>query len=80
MTPDQIHQLRTLLKNTRKDCLCVIHEDCPCCIHWGEQVDKALALLPCPTCNGTRNVGGSGDENEEGKYIETETVPCPDCQ
>ena len=53
MTSDQITQLRTLLKNARESCLCVIHEDCPCCIHWSEELNKALALLPCETCNGT---------------------------
>ena len=34
----------------------------------------------CETCDGARNVGGSGYLDEQGKYIETKTVDCPDCK
>ncbi|HDY88653.1 MAG TPA: hypothetical protein ENH82_11165 [bacterium] len=34
----------------------------------------------CETCDGARNVGGSGYLDEQGNYIETETVDCPDCK
>ena len=77
MTPDQITQLRQLLKKARK-------------VFWNDEgwtwykvetvrvlplIDQALALLPCPTCDGDEQillprVGMPGVDWE----------PCPDCQ
>ncbi len=77
MTPDQITQLRELLNKARK-------------VFWHEEgwtwyrvctaevlplIDQALALLPCPTCDGTKKIVASGYWGMLHKE-----VPCPDCK
>ena len=80
MTPDQITQLRQVLKKAKairkngmtfNDTYTVqdgLAKICDC-------VDQALALLPCETCNGTGKkliLGCWGMVHKE--------IPCPDCQ
>ncbi len=75
MTLDQITQLRTLLEEiitTRVMCCDGKPQgDYACDLHI-KIAEQALALLPCPTCNGREVVRtpemGGGD------------MPCPDCK
>lgn len=74
MTPDQITQLRQLLveanRHTSKNggYIC-------CSKRVRECLDAALALLPCPTCNGKGTIFAPKDIT--GMRV---TIPCPDCQ
>ena len=65
MTPDQITQLRQCLKNIEKYYTKRGGRvNSPMYVR--QQLKQALALLPCPTCNGT------------GKSLEYAVV-CPEC-
>ncbi len=73
MTLDQITQLRTLLKEIK-----VAAGKCQKNVFFYLKAEKALALLPCETCNGAGKVpyvpigGMFPDPHTPG--------PCPDCQ
>ena len=86
MTPDQITQLRQLLERARK-------------VFWNDEgwtwykvetahvlplIEKALALLPCPTCNGTKKVFLPESQAKDcpgySPFAPTPSIPCPDCQ
>ena len=94
MTPVQITQLRQLLKEIHDSILPRIHTRYSgnfkefstelVAARWAcsEKVRQALALLPCPTCNGSEikkpdsgcGVCLAGDGNCRAE------CPCPDCK
>ena len=82
MTPDQITQLRQLLEKARR-------------AFWNDEgwtwyrvettrvlplIDQALALLPCPTCNGMGIMMRCVIRKEDGELMSQDPEPCPDCQ
>ena len=69
MTPDQITQLRQKLEQAL-----AFYEDALFNASAGA-VSEALAILPCPTCNGMGIV-----QTEKSGYSITPCIPCPDCQ
>lgn len=76
MTPDQIIQLRQKLKIAQAFYKNNFFHSC------GRTIDEALALLPCPTCNGTgREIKFSPGQREFGGDASSSyEIPCPDCQ
>jgi len=52
MTPDQITQLRTLIIEMRERLQLLYEGE----LKIESLADKALALLPCPTCNGDEQI------------------------
>ena len=79
MTPDQIAQLRTILKEVLDNFPQANYiEDCKSI----RLLEQALALLPCETCNGTeiqKPKDGCGDclAGDGNCFAD---CPCPDCQ
>lgn len=79
MTPDQISQLRIILNNIVGELDCFDYrEPTPPESRCLKHAIEALALLPCSTCNGTKQIStaqsrGFGKENE---ILDS----CPDCQ
>jgi len=67
MTPDQIKNLRALLIEAKETLEFSITRNSDGQVLCLENINQALALLPCPTCNDRYKqiAGGS---------------PCPDCQ
>ena len=43
-------------------------------------ITKALALLPCETCNGTGEVLQEVEKTPNIKGVVLLTLPCPDCK
>jgi len=97
MTSNQILQLRQILKEIHKWTIEESGIVCPhkfgICKHDNKKcpvylIEEALALLPCPTCNGTGQVpddfddcGGVAGACVEIMHMNGElTKPCPDCQ
>ena len=83
MTPDQITQLRQLLKSHCKKCR--IRDDrhyikISACGIIECDISKALALLPCPTCNGTEMVNTGDADIGDGIKRVGKFIDCPDCQ
>ena len=83
MTPDQITQLRQLLKKAKKDVGNLTPAEI-CYPLYGEVsvekiIDKALAILPCETCNGTSKVHWNYGDPEVQAIVKAD-CPCPDCK
>ena len=86
MTPDQITQIRKLLKRAKQEIKSLTPAEI-CYPLYGERVpihilDETLALLPCGTCGDT---GIKAPENGCGVCLEIDgncrvDCPCPDCQ
>ena len=78
MTPDQIIQLRILLFEIFAIADNDEPDDEPLCSFpkIKKLADQALALLPCPTCNGTgKKMSTDFHGGTFGNYL-----PCSDCQ
>ena len=81
MTPDQITQLRQLIKEVREMIKCPHAKNvvpCDFCKRT-RLLDEALALLPCPTCNGT-GIMMRCVVKDDGELLSQNPEPCLDCK
>ena len=84
MNPDQITQLRQLLREAQE----AVGSLTPagiCYPLYGEKeiqttLAKALALLPCPTCNGMGIMMRCVVRKKDSELVSQSPEPCPDCQ
>lgn len=77
MTPDQITQLRQLLKKI------ILDINLYKIVEAQVLLDRTLALLPCETCGDTKLVDlvGTGfHKHDNGIGDPPKLYPCPDCQ
>ena len=83
MTPDQITQLRQHLREIREMIVCPhgrnVNTHCDFCKRT-RLCDEALALLPCPTCNGMGIMMRCVVEKTTGELLSQDPEPCPDCK
>jgi len=81
MTPDQIAQFRNLLK-TKIAISKASADNENYSIPYQLSIKEAefiLALLPCPTCNGTGKTNDIRIDNEGCEFVHRKNIPCPTC-